>query len=344
METLQNSRARGFNPAKRIFGSGSVSISTGTALGSPILKPLPHRQKPERKRLAGVKPVTVCIAAIHQDRSGPSIITASDRRFSLLGGWFSEEGRQKFRSIHPEWIGMFAGGAEEAKQMLDAIVPAMRRLKVNSFDKVVDCCRFAYRKQRRRLVETGILSDYNIKTYAEFRALRQSDEALFLEIDEHIKRAQENWSLLFAGFEDTGSPHIFVISGSGKVEYCDFQGRAAIGTGALAALLWTSFFGHVSSMRLGDRIFGTVSAKFFAERASDVGRKTIVVVKRAKCGYGIVFSEGEIEDARKAWSDLPKINDETAKRLEDSVEESIRVYDSIRADQWNAKKEKQSPT
>jgi 20S proteasome alpha/beta subunit len=90
---------------------------------------------------------------------------------------------------------------------------------------------------------------------------------------------QENWSLLFAGFDDTGSPHIFVIAGSGNVEYCDFQGRAAIGPGSLATRLWMSFYGYASPMKLADQVFGSVSAKFFAERASDVGKETIVVVK-----------------------------------------------------------------
>ncbi len=106
-------------------------------------------------------------------------------------------------------------------------------------------------------------------------------EAPFVEIDEHIKRVQE---LLFADFDDTESPHIFVIAGSGNVEYCDFQGRAAIGTGGLAAPLWMSFYGYASPMKLADRVFGSVSAKFFAERASDVGKETIVVVKASWLG------------------------------------------------------------
>jgi len=184
--------------------------------------PLRKAVLPKSQRFPKGQPMTVCIASIHRDKKrGPSIIAASDRRISLFGGWFSDEGRSKFRSIHSEWQALFAGGTEETKLMLDAITLAMKKVKANRLERVVNCCRQAYAKQRVRLIETQVLPDFDVSAYLEYKALRQSDEGLYAEITKAVQHAQENWSLLFAGFDEDSAPHIFVISGPGRVEPYD---------------------------------------------------------------------------------------------------------------------------
>ena len=44
--------------------------------------------------------MTVCIAGIHEDREGSSIILVCDRRISLFGGWFSQDGNAKYTPVH----------------------------------------------------------------------------------------------------------------------------------------------------------------------------------------------------------------------------------------------------
>jgi hypothetical protein len=274
----------------------------------------------------------VCIAVIHRDKAqGASIIAASDRRISLFGGWFSDEGRTKFRSIHPEWEALFAGNVEETKIMLDAVTVALKKLRANQFDKVVNCCRRAYAKQRVRLLETTVLPDFDIYTYREYKELRQSDEALFLEIAGVVRKAEQNWGLLFAGFDEESIPHLFVISGAGIVEYCDYISRAAIGTGAYAALFWMSYEGFTGHPGLGETVLGTVWAKFFAERASDVGEQTIVTVMRPKHDYAIGLSDEEVDRARQAWNKLAKTDAPTGLALERHIISTFTLMNAFRS-------------
>jgi len=211
---------------------------------------------------------------------------------------------------------MFAGDVEEAHLMLREINRALGQLKVGSFENVVNRCRLSYIKSRKRLIETRILPEYDIASYSEFMKARRSDEALYLKIREKISEAEEGWNLLFAGFDIARTPHIFVVSGPGNVEYCDSQKVAAIGSGAFAALFWISYYGYHSRRSLGELLFGTISAKFFAERAQDVGEATVVSAIRSNIDGLFHFSDNEIGGIRNAWNGLPKYSEDAVKQLE----------------------------
>src|ERR1035441_7996553 len=102
--------------------------------------PAPRRRLPAiPKRLSGRrKVVTVCIAGIHEDREGSSIMLICDRRISLFGGLFSQDGNAKYTQVHRDWVGMFAGDVEEAHLMLQEVNRALGQLKVGSFENVVN--------------------------------------------------------------------------------------------------------------------------------------------------------------------------------------------------------------
>jgi hypothetical protein len=119
--------------------------------------------------------VTVCIAAYHTDRNNVShIITACDRRISLFGGYFSQEKAFKFRSVSMDWLAMFAGDVEEAELMSKAIAKAMKALPSKKFESVLGCCRRTYVKQYRRLVETEILPEFDLRTFQRICRLKKN--------------------------------------------------------------------------------------------------------------------------------------------------------------------------
>ena len=137
--------------------------------------------------------------------------------------------------------------------MLKEVNKSFAELRAVPFEKAVDRCRLAYSKVRKRLIETQILPEFDISTYRKFQELKRSDEALYLKIRDKITAAEENWNLLFAGFDSIRIPHLFVVSGPGNVQYCDSQTYAAIGSGAFAALVWLSFCGYHSREPLNKR-------------------------------------------------------------------------------------------
>jgi hypothetical protein len=287
-----------------------------------ILKPPKH---PKPRRIPKAKPVTVCIAGIHEYRSDSSILLVCDRRISMFGGWFSQDGYAKFTPLHRDWYGMFAGGVEETKLMLGHASQSLAGLPVLSFENVVECCRRAYTTVRKRLIETQILPDFDILTYQEFRDLEKTAEALYLTIQAKIKEEQEHWSLLFAGFDNQRIPHLFVISGAGTVEYHESQKVAAIGSGAFAALIWLGFYDYHFRGPLGHALFGILSAKFFAERAQDVGKTTVASLIKSGINGIIHLNESEIDNVRQSWEELPKYSDVAAQELQNRMEETERV-------------------
>jgi len=279
----------------------------------------PFRTKP--KWLPSGEAVTVCIAAVHEESARSSIFLICDRRISLFSGWFSQDGNAKYTQVHRDWFGMFAGGVEETNLMLREVNKSLDQLHSVPFERVVDRSRSAYAKVRKRLIETQILPEFEILTYKAFKTLQRSDEALYLTIKEKVIKAEENWNLLFAGFDNNREPHIFVISGPGNVEYCDKQRYGAIGTGAFAALVWLSFCGYHSRKHKGTQLFNVMAAKFFAEKASDVGQTSVVSLVNSDMNAIFHFDDVEVSKVRAAWESLPRESNDAAKELANRMTE-----------------------
>jgi hypothetical protein len=285
-------------------------------------------QGPKPQLCGRRKAVTVCIAGIQEDRSGSSILLVCDRRISILGGWFSQEGNAKYTQVHTDWFGMFAGHVEETSLMLKEVNRSLAKSKSAPFETVVKRCRLAYAKVRKLLIETQVLPEFDVLSYRKFQELKRADEALYLTIRDKITTAEENWNLLFAGFDNQRTPHLFVISGPGNVQYCDSQKYAAIGGGAFAALVWLGFYGYGARRPVGELIFGAVSAKFFAEKASDVGPTTVATTIRSDMAALLHFSSDELNAIRKAWEGLAKYSEDSVKDLENRMSETYRMFRS----------------
>jgi hypothetical protein len=287
-------------------------------------------QGPKPQLCGRRKAVTVCVAGIqYNEKREPLIIAASDRRVSIFGGSFSDDVGVKFGTLNRNWLVMFAGDPEHMKLMIDGISAALRKTTDNSHDNVVKVCQAAYKERRKVLVETVILAEYDVSSYAEYKALEQTDEALFRAITDRIDKQQQEWYLLFAGFDDKPIAHVFVIAEAGRVEYCDYRGVGSVGSGALAALLWLSFYGYRKSMAIGQAAFGIVSAKFFAERASDVGEKTIITVLKPDKDFGLVLKDVDLGDARVAWKAIDTKPQEVTDELENTISGHLALYDSF---------------
>jgi hypothetical protein len=217
---------------------------------------------------------------------------------------------------------MFAGAVEETNLILKAVTKSLAKLRNTPYEKVVKHCQQTYVNMRKTLIETQILPEFDIRTYREFKELEADDEALYLQINEKIKSAEEDWNLLFAGFDDSRTPHLFVIYGPGKVQYCDHQKYAAIGSGSVAALFWLAYFGYHPQRPLGELLFGEISAKLYAERARDVGESTVVSTIKSDIPALFHFSASDIDRVKTYWKNLPKFDISIAKEFERHMDDS----------------------
>lgn len=210
---------------------------------------------------------------------GHSLVFVTDRKLSLYGGYFTQDGiSSKFHVVHPEWYAMFAGGASDAVPLLDSIRDALCAKKLqNTLGAVIRVARAAYIEERTRLIESEILPDFDIASYSEYMSLRQNEPDFFEQINDAIKKREEDWHLLFAGFDRRREPHIFLITERGKVTYCDQQRFGVIGSGAFAASLLLSRIDYRRAQP-GELVAAVLAAKFFAETADFVGKTTVAPI------------------------------------------------------------------
>ncbi len=284
--------------------------------------PEPRRYiSPVQKRLSvGRRAVTVCIAGVNQHPESPvSIFTVSDRKVSW-GDMFSAEGMAwKLRTIHAKWRVMFAGPNSSAVALVDAIKTSAANAKENRLRSFAKVCSRAYREERQRIIESDILTDYDIESYAEYRVLKLSDRQFFDELTKEIKRVEAEWKLLFLGFDESDQPHIFTITECGKVTYCDIQGCAAIGTGATIAYIGLARVGFNRYMKRGEAMYSLLSAKFEAEKSAEgIGEETIFLTFKPtdRPGRSVPGIQPKgIEKVREKWKSLPTIPEGIADTL-----------------------------
>jgi len=279
------------------------------------------------KRLPGKEEVvTICAAAINREsESKPaSIIIACDQNLSLAGGAMSVDGAAwKLRRLNAKWGVMFSGDTSSLFALRDAVMDVaegMKKVRIRTFARL--CCA-AYREERRKIIETDILAKYDIENYAEYLSLKQEHRPLFDAITSEIESLQEGWSLLVFGFDDIDEPHIFVICDYGKIQYCDIEGFAVIGSGTWAAQTALAAFPFNRYLRLGEAIFSLMSAKFAAEAADAVGRQSALMIFKPDDGNrsipGVLATA--FEKHREAWKKLPRIPDGAAQTLERDMEQ-----------------------
>jgi 20S proteasome alpha/beta subunit len=259
-------------------------------------------------RLSGRrKAVTVCIAAINTSNPWPMIIAASDRKLSMFGGWASSEGAvMKMSGLNKNWTVMFSGPVSAMSAMIDAMKQRTEKLKATDHRSFARLCRTVYREERQPLIESEILGDYDIDTYAEYVALRKSNPQLYSAITSKIQDMEHDWSLLFAGFDRKKQAHIFTISESGKIDFWDRGGYAAIGSGGWRSMLALSSFPFKQQLDLSQAIFGVAAAKFAAEAADGVGEETILTLLEANSESSPVFPDHAIPVLRRMWRELPR--------------------------------------
>ena len=176
--------------------------------------------------------MTICIAAITDSNQWPMIVAACDRKVSF-GNWDSSQGAMKISGLNKDWSVMFSGSVSAMTAMVDAIMERTKRLRPTGLRPFARLCRQVYLSERKPLLESDVLGDYDIYNYAEYTALRKSDPTFHQEVTKKIREAEQDWNLLFAGFDKNKRAHIFTITECGRIDFSpDRIGFAAIGSGA----------------------------------------------------------------------------------------------------------------
>lgn len=285
--------------------------------------------KPQRERLSRGKAVTICAAAIQQKNyaSTATINIVFDQQLTLGGGVLSSDNSVwKMRKINNKWFVLFSGDTSSLFALRDAVIDSAQYETKTEVRKFARICSKAFREERKLIVETDILAKYDIESYAAYLALKEDHRPFFDAITKEISKTEEDWSLLFAGFDDIDQPHIFVISGFGKIQFCDIEGYAAIGSGFWTAMTALADYPYIKHLPPGEAIYSLLAAKFAAEVADGVGESTAFLMFRADNRNRSIpgLRPPAIDEIRKKWEKLPRIPDGVAETLEEELPNAFR--------------------
>jgi hypothetical protein len=272
--------------------------------------------------------VTVCIAGINWSQTRPLIIAACDRKISFYGGEFSAEGvAMKIAGINRNWSLMFSGPVSPMVPLIEAIKAKFGRGKAPTGVAIfARQCSEVYRAERRSIIENEVLTDYDIETYDEYLEQKKKEPELYTSLTERIKTEEESWSLLFTGFDSKMRPHIFVIKERGRIQYCDTEGFAAIGSGGWRSLVALSSYPFRRNLSLSQAVFGVAAAKFAAESQADgVGEDTVLAILEPKVDLSPVMSDQRVNNLRKLWKGLDRFPKDAESEIWEGLTEMTYV-------------------
>ena len=225
----------------------------------------------------------------------------------------------KLQTVHRKWRVMFSGDNSSMVALVDAVKTDTANAKgdnVRSFSRI---CSKAYREERERMLESEVLAEHDVNSYAEYLKLKDSDRDFFEALTEKIRKVEQKWNLLFFGFDKSDRPHIFVITEYGKIQWCDAEGFAAIGSGSWAFWTALSRFGFDRYASRGETMWGVLSSKFAAESAEGVGEDTLFFIFKPTDRPGNTVPgliPRHVKEMRDKWRSLPRIPEGTAAALE----------------------------
>lgn len=249
----------------------------------------PYPRRPPRIQKLKGEDVTVCIASICDP--GRVIVAVCDSKLST-GYTSSDRVTLKARRLSKSWGFMFAGEDVSPIVPIEEALQEELKSRPNKLPEVVSLARKAYQEQ--------------LQVKATTLNASLQDTSLGLE-------------LLIFGYDERSNAHIFtVFDPNAEVAYHDVVGFCAIGSVGYAARSMLYFYGQNKLTHLSTAIYHTLTAKFMAESASDVGKDTFTVVLE-RDGKAVPLPLIHVESIRDVWEEegKPKMPLDVPSRVSD---------------------------
>jgi hypothetical protein len=222
--------------------------------------------------------MTICIAAItnwrDRENRGRRIFMVSDRKMSH--GFASNDNLpDKCLWLPENWMAMVAGNDVPLAIPIRDHVTYKMEGQPNDLPTWMAAFEEAYQQQLSAHAEAKILGRWQLsmKQFYESGRVKFGDD-VFDQICAAIERIKLDVTFLVCGFDDEDAPHIFTVRNPGIAECHDMAGFWAIGSGDYAALTMLGFFGQSEIANLAHTIYHVYAAKFMAENATDVGKRS----------------------------------------------------------------------
>lgn len=220
--------------------------------------------------------MTVCIMALCE---GAEKIVAMSDHMLCTEGWSADNVSLKSEPIHRNWYALWSGDAFYAPFILERAKSKLWRGHNWSDNEVAEQFCEAANEILEREVANRVLKRHGF-TQDSFR--KQGKKLLSPQQHDHlftkIEEIELGTEFMVGGFDKNGEGHIFAVEKDLSAKSCDSAGFWAIGEGSNNALSTIFFHAKYNQFNqnspLSDCLYVMAEAKFTAESASAVGKKT----------------------------------------------------------------------
>jgi len=267
--------------------------------------------------------VTVCIAGMCSGLD--EIVVCCDSMISTIDT-SADTMALKLRPIHKNWVLMFAGEdiahIADIEEFLNIHLDDKKPLKLSEISSII---KEAYQTVRTEVCEDTYLRSFKL-SIDEFlkKGKKYFTESIFSSIFYEIDRFSLLCTILVAGFDDKGMPHIFTVINPGVVQNYDHVGFWAIGSGQNSALS-SLFYSGMNIMTGPEKaVYKIYEAKLMSETALGVGKETVLTkFSKDKSVFSLkIFLENDLKELRKLWEEKgkPRFPTEANKVVENILE------------------------
>jgi hypothetical protein len=216
------------------------------------------------------------------------------------------------------WLVLFSGDPSIRMEVNRLAFPLIRAATQQDVPNLLQAYEAACLKVLERRIQGKILSRYGIDRERLFAEGRKAlGRRIFTRLTAQIEAMSLETEFLVAGFEPSGRERLFCVGDPGETEHLEHVGVHAIGAGASVALgmLCNTY---KPTLAMPELVYRLCEAKFLAENAPGVGKKTIVSVLQRDPKKIWWMTSSRSETVRRLWNDnrppIPAGADEAIKQ------------------------------
>ncbi|MGA2122549.1 MAG: hypothetical protein ABSG49_11005 [Methanoregula sp.] len=236
----------------------------------------------------GRNPLTICIAAIGQERGQECIVFATDHmvtidiglgREQILGKF--EHDIKKYKHIPPNTVAMLAGKMDIFGILTE--IPSY----MEDYDKIKIQIFENFKKYRDEVIKNEVLDAFNLDKES-LKLIMESNttnpmNSITEAIVDSINKYYTNTRILLIGFDQKNQAKITEIDEYATIDKTSIQ-FGTIGSGYLQATNTLFFQKHTKQNSLKETIYNVFKAKSNAEVHEGVGKETeLLILKKDGC-------------------------------------------------------------
>jgi hypothetical protein len=271
--------------------------------------------------------MTICIAAICDN--GAYIVVGVDQMFTI-GPPLNVEFEPSLSKIDPLGFGCVAlasGNSLFANELIRRVNSKLASGKIFPIMDIANVTKEEYALLRDEKIEENVIRANFGQDLISFRmkggflpGYLQPQPGIYQQIVVQVNQFNLNLELIVSGVDSVGG-HIFCVGHPGTLANFDKLGYAAIGSGAIHAVVSLSLGGQTPKSSLAETLYSVYSGKRSAEVAPGVGKETEIAV---------ICKEGTSPATKPLLAELEKAYNERIQKVAPDLSQVAKVYDEQR--------------